>query len=157
MFGELNQKETENVLTSQYIGRIGCHAGGFTYIVPISYVYYEEEIYAHAKEGMKVKMMRMNPGVCFQVDKIINMGNWSSVVCQGKYEELKSMEDKKQAMQFLLSRHLPYITSKTVQLSAEWPFYGESDTRVSGVLFKIKILSKSGRYEDTPPQSNYSS
>jgi len=57
------------VLTSQLIGRIGCHADNVTYVVPVSYVYDGDSIYSHTHEGMKINMMRENPDVCFEADK----------------------------------------------------------------------------------------
>ncbi len=39
MFGELNPEEIEQLLSAQLVGRIGCHADGTTYVVPVSYGY----------------------------------------------------------------------------------------------------------------------
>ena len=38
MSGELNNTRVENILKTQFIGRIGCHANGITYVVPVTYV-----------------------------------------------------------------------------------------------------------------------
>ena len=66
MFGNLDQEEIEQVLHNQLVGRIDCHAQGTTYIVPISYAYYGEYIYAHTHEGMKISIMRKDPKVCLR-------------------------------------------------------------------------------------------
>ncbi len=39
MFGTLSPQEIETVLHQQVVGRLGCHAEGLTYVVPISYGY----------------------------------------------------------------------------------------------------------------------
>ena len=39
-------------------------------------------------EGMKVKMMRENPKVCFQIENLESFGEWQSVTCWGEFEEL---------------------------------------------------------------------
>jgi hypothetical protein len=39
MIGELQPQQIEEVLNSQVVGRIGCHAEEETNIVPISYAY----------------------------------------------------------------------------------------------------------------------
>ena len=39
MLGKLNEKQVEELLKSQLIGRIGCHANGVTYVVPVNYFY----------------------------------------------------------------------------------------------------------------------
>lgn len=54
MIGELNYTEIEDVLQNQHIGRIGCHAKGITYIVPVSYAYSDSYVYIHSLEGKKL-------------------------------------------------------------------------------------------------------
>jgi uncharacterized protein len=49
MLGKLNPDQIEQVLRSQEVGRIGCHAGGTVYVVPITYLYDEGYIYAHTR------------------------------------------------------------------------------------------------------------
>ena len=70
MLGDLNPHEIEALLTNEVVGRIGCHANGVTYVVPITYAYNEGHVYAHSKEGMKIQMMRLNPMVCFEIDNM---------------------------------------------------------------------------------------
>lgn len=48
MLGELNTDMIEGLLKSQFLGRIGCHAKGVTYIVPVHYAYEAPYIYAHS-------------------------------------------------------------------------------------------------------------
>ena len=48
MIGELNPLEIEDVLRSQLIGRLGCHAFGRTYVVTITYSYDRDVVYAHS-------------------------------------------------------------------------------------------------------------
>jgi nitroimidazol reductase NimA-like FMN-containing flavoprotein (pyridoxamine 5'-phosphate oxidase superfamily) len=69
------------------VGRLGCSTDGKMYIVPVTFVYDGTYIYAHSKEGLKIKMMRNNPSVCFEVDIIDNLTNWRSVILWGEYEE----------------------------------------------------------------------
>jgi hypothetical protein len=37
--------------------------------VPITYVFDGEAVYAHSADGLKIRMMRANPHVCFEVDQ----------------------------------------------------------------------------------------
>ncbi|MBL7709984.1 MAG: pyridoxamine 5'-phosphate oxidase family protein, partial [Chitinophagaceae bacterium] len=39
MLGELNDKQIDSLLNTQLVGRLGCHAGGITYVVPVTYIY----------------------------------------------------------------------------------------------------------------------
>lgn len=102
MIGELNDDQIFEVLRSQTIGRIGCHVDETTYIVPVSYVFDGTYIYAHSKEGMKIKMMRQNPQVCFEVEEVESAASWRSVIAWGEYEELHNNEDRNAAMQLLI-------------------------------------------------------
>src|ERR1700682_700625 len=88
MFGKLNTGEIDKLISRQLVGRIGCHADGITYVVPVSYAYDGTYIYAYAFKGMKIDMMRKNPKVCFQADNTKNLANWQSVICWGEFEEL---------------------------------------------------------------------
>src|SRR6476661_5414991 len=88
MMGELTASEIEELLRTSRIGRIGCHGEGRVYVVPIAYVYDGECVYAHSTDGLKVRTMRMNRNVCFEVDDIRRISEWRSVIAWGTYEEL---------------------------------------------------------------------
>jgi uncharacterized protein len=85
---ELSPAEIAALLEEQLVGRIGCHADGLTYVVPVIYAYDSGSVYVLSTEGQKVDMMRANPEVCFEVDRYDGPGSWRSVVAQGRYEEL---------------------------------------------------------------------
>lgn len=148
MFGDLQPNQIEDVLKNQFVGRIGCSLQGETYIVPISYAYDGNFIYCLAKEGKKTGIMRKNPKVCFQVDEMKTMANWRSVIVQGEFEELREREERTIAMQFLLNRYLPVISSVTTHLGEYWPFRPEDVNRIEGVVFRIAIKEKTGRFEN---------
>ena len=147
MIEKLTPEQIEGVLTKTLIGRIGCHADGETYVVPISFVYKDKAIYCYTNEGKKTAMMRKNPSVCFQTDKMSEMGNWQSVVVQGEFEELTGREEKSRALRLLLNRHLPFVTSVRSQIGLNWPFHPDEEEEIEGVLFRIAITEMSGRFE----------
>ena len=47
MLGELTEKEIEEVLTTNVVGRIGCSSGQRIYVVPVTYVYDGESVIGH--------------------------------------------------------------------------------------------------------------
>lgn len=146
MTGELSTAQIEEVLTNEYIGRIGCHAQDRTYVVPVSYVYEDECIYAHSPSGMKVSMMRLNPEVCFEVEQVSTLLDWRSVIAWGRFEEL-SGEDAMRAMQLIverLGRHMPAEFD-----GSHDPSEPEHRARMP-VLYRIRIREKTGRYEPCP-------
>jgi len=86
---ELDEREIDACLRRQRVGRVGCHAGGRTYVVPVIYVWDGECVYVQSIEGRKIQMMRANPHVCFEVDQYEPDGSWRSVILEGTYEELE--------------------------------------------------------------------
>ncbi|MEX6689477.1 pyridoxamine 5'-phosphate oxidase family protein [Danxiaibacter flavus] len=155
MVGKLTDPQIEEVLKKQIFGRIGCHADDTTYIVPISFAYDGKNIYCHSLEGKKIEMMRKNPRVCFEVDLMENMGNWESVICWGRFEELTDPEPRKKAVDLLLHRKLPVISSETVKLTPSWPFFGNEEGSVDGIIFRIAVEEKTGRYESQDIKLSY--
>jgi nitroimidazol reductase NimA-like FMN-containing flavoprotein (pyridoxamine 5'-phosphate oxidase superfamily) len=87
---ELSRGEIEDFLRSQRIARLGCHAGGTTYVVPLIYAYEDGGVVAITTEGRKTAMLRENPCVCVEIDEYDTdgKGSWRSVIAQGIYEEL---------------------------------------------------------------------
>ena len=147
MLGKLEPQQIEDLLKTQIVGRIGCHADGETYVVPIRYAYDGTYLYCHTHEGKKSTMLRKNPKVCFEVDEMKDMANWKSVVAQGIFEELKEREERNLAMQTLLNRYLPIISSVTTHLGEHWPFHPDDATEIKGLMFRIKLTEKTGRFE----------
>jgi nitroimidazol reductase NimA-like FMN-containing flavoprotein (pyridoxamine 5'-phosphate oxidase superfamily) len=77
-------------LRGQRIARLGCHADGTTYVVPLIYAYDDGAVVAVTTEGRKTAILRENPSVCVEVDEYDadGKGSWRSVIAQGTYEEL---------------------------------------------------------------------
>src|SRR4051794_25095067 len=89
---ELTREAIDELLREEIVGRIGCHAEGETYVVPVIYAYDGEAFYAYSIEGKKIRMMRENPSVGFEVDRYEGPGRWRSVIAQGEYEELEGAD-----------------------------------------------------------------
>lgn len=149
MLGNLNNKQIEHVLHSLIIGRIGCHADNRTYVVPVTYAYDGTYIYGHTKEGLKIDMMRKNPVVCFEVDIMENMSNWRSVIAWGIFEELKGLEERKAGMRILMDTVMPLMTGETTISHAMSDSHKKSIEAMKGVVYRIKLTEKTGRYEKT--------
>ncbi|MEO8819839.1 MAG: pyridoxamine 5'-phosphate oxidase family protein [Ginsengibacter sp.] len=147
MFDTLSHNQIIEVVSKSILGRLGCHADGKTYVVPISYAYDSNCIYARTFEGMKISMMRKNPNVCFQVDKMESMADWKSVIIWGDFEELKDDAERKKGLEILASRVLPNIASETVKFTPEWPFSSSSFDEIDGIIFRIRINEMTGRGE----------
>lgn len=75
------------------------------------------------------------------------MANWQSVVLWGGYEELVSGNERDHALKTLMDRILPLISSETMHLSPQWPFPTDQTGEIKGVVFRIKVNKKTGRFE----------
>lgn len=144
MLGELNQKEIDHLLRTEQLGRIGCHAAGVTYIVPVSYVFDGTCIYALSGEGMKLRMMRENPRVCFEVEQVKRWYNWQSVIAWGTFEELHGAEAAS-AYQLLHSRLTPLIEFESRMSAGDAPAPGVAAKQF--VLYRIRLEDRTGRFE----------
>jgi uncharacterized protein len=91
---DLSRDEIEDFLRSQRIARLGCHAAGETYVVPVIYAYDDGAVVTVTTEGRKVAMLRENPRVCVEVDEYDadGRGSWRSVIASGDAEELSGDE-----------------------------------------------------------------
>lgn len=92
MVRELTQSEISSFIDSQRFARLGCHVDGETYVVPITYARQGDRIVGQTKSGKKVDMMHKNPLVCIQLDEVKSFCEWKSVICWGRFEELKGQE-----------------------------------------------------------------
>lgn len=147
MLGTLTEHQMNNLLAMQAVGRIGYHDEKKSYITPVTYAYDGKQIYGQTNEGLKLDIMRRNPYVCFEVDSMMNMGNWESVIAWGYFEELKDMEAIK-AREFLYNSILDLLTSATVHLHEhESTLEIDDSNRIKHVMYRILINEKTGRYE----------
>jgi nitroimidazol reductase NimA-like FMN-containing flavoprotein (pyridoxamine 5'-phosphate oxidase superfamily) len=91
---DLSRDEIEDFLCSQRIARLGCHAEGEIYVVPVIYAYEDGALVTVTQEGRKVSMLRANPRVCVEVDEYDadSRGSWRSVIAYGDAEELEGDE-----------------------------------------------------------------
>ena len=141
MLGELTSDEIDRVLRSEAIGRIGCYAFGRPYVVPITYAYDGVAVYGHSREGLKLRMMRMHPTVCFEVDRMDCPSNWRSVIAIGTFSELEKNEADI-AMQLLGRRLAPLVPSATS--------LPDGRLHASGLpwsVFRILLGERTGRFE----------
>ncbi len=145
MLGELNNAEIDQLLRMERVGRIGCHADGVTYVVPVGYAYDGAAVHFLSAEGRKLTMMRDNPNVCFEVEQIQHWTNWKSVIAWGTFQELAG-DAAERAYRLLHSTLTPLIEFETrtsaTQESHEAP--GVAPRRL--VLYRISIDERTGRY-----------
>lgn len=148
MHGELTHEQVENVLRSELTGRIGCHDEERTYVIPVSYAYDGTDVYARSREGLKIRTMRDNPSVCFEVEQIDDLANWRTVLAWGAFEELEGVEARR-ASRRLDERFQPYVTSETAEpLGGPRTWDDPSDVLPHrSIIYRIRLSEKTGRFE----------
>jgi nitroimidazol reductase NimA-like FMN-containing flavoprotein (pyridoxamine 5'-phosphate oxidase superfamily) len=147
MIGTLDTEEIEELLKQTFVGHIGCYADGRSYVLPLSFAYDSGYVYMRSYEGKKIDIMRRNPNICFQVDHITDMSNWKSVIAWGEFEELTDNVERTKALKILINRKLPALSGVMTKFSSDWPFATENLNSIPGVVFRIYLSEKTGRFE----------
>lgn len=136
MWGDMEKSQIESLLESEFIGRIGCFDGDNVYVVPVTYAYDNGYIYGHTKDGLKIRIMRKNPKVCFEIDWMKDMSNWKSVIVYGTFEELEG-SDANNGLEILKKSIMSKLDRKTPP--TEEP--GQSNLGIENFAFLHSFLS----------------
>ncbi|MBM3432162.1 MAG: hypothetical protein FJX92_04050 [Bacteroidetes bacterium] len=147
MTGQLTRTEMENLLHSQLIGRLACINGEEPYIVPMAYAFTGTELVGQTSPGLKLRILRQHPKVCFEVDQLIDLRNWKSVIVYGTFLETPEAS-MPQARRWLFNRIYPLSTPAQIHSQGHAvEAQLADDTRMKPVLFSISIDRMTGRYE----------
>jgi nitroimidazol reductase NimA-like FMN-containing flavoprotein (pyridoxamine 5'-phosphate oxidase superfamily) len=131
---KLSAEGIEALLRTAIVGRIACCGHGLTgdgrpYLVPLAFGYDGDAVYAHSGPGRKLELMRSEPRVTFEVDEAEASDRWRSVIAEGTFEEI---DDPRQ---------------RYAALAVIYGSTGIPDLGVQTVVFRIRLTSRSGRYE----------
>jgi uncharacterized protein len=136
--GKLGNTDALAILRKGTLGRLGCIAADWPYVVPVNYYFDGENIYIHTLPGKKLDALRANPRVCLQVDEIKDSYNWRSVITYGTFEEVSSEETRENVLTKLYSK-LPHMTPVESRLVK-----GMTGT----IVFRIKVEEVTGIAEE---------
>ena len=148
MVGQLSTSEIEELLGAEVVARIGCHAGGRTYVVPVTYAYDGEGICFQSHDGLKMRMMRENPSVCVEVEHVDDLANWRSVIAWGHCEVL--VGDAATAAFARIRARLQAVRPGQTTPAGEDLHPGETPVRSGngqGTICRIDLVEKTGRFE----------
>jgi nitroimidazol reductase NimA-like FMN-containing flavoprotein (pyridoxamine 5'-phosphate oxidase superfamily) len=129
----LDNEGIEELLSTALVGRIACaspnEGGGRPYIVPLAYGYDGEAVYAMGPIGRKIRIMREQPLISFEVDEAVAEDRWRSVVAEGEYQELTTDAERQHALKTIVGdKPVPDITDGTI-------------------IYRLLLTQKSGRFE----------
>jgi len=147
MIGVLTEKESKEILKNNFLGRLGCSSQGVSYIVPINYLYEGTSIIGHSPVGKKIKMMRTNPEVCFEVEEVQSFRDWKSVVAWGTYQEITDDAEKWEALKAFVDHLMFAKVSETALPPEVSEMRAHPRTNVEVVVYKIHIKKITGRFE----------
>ena len=140
---ELTINECRAILKGTNLGRLACVRYSQPYIVPIYFDFSDDYLYSFATLGQKIQWMRTNPRVCVEVDDILDQFTWTTVVVEGRYEELTHAPAHETAMKRAYA---------LFQNRADWWYPAGGKTQKSRstpertpVIYRIVIESVSGR------------
>lgn len=148
MVGTLSDIEIDALLADQKFARLGCHALGQTYVVPISFAYSDGRILGQTTPGKKIEMMKTNPEVCVEVDDVRSLTDWRSAIVWGRFEELTGIEAI-EAMGKLLDRYGPIFEESRSHERLGRNVIPErvNHNPMPQVVYAIHITKKTGRFE----------
>lgn len=129
----LDSASIERLLEISLVGRIAyCSptlAGGRPFIVPVAYGYDGQAVYFVGPVGQKIRAMRDQPLISFEVDTAEAEDRWQSVVAEGEYEELTNAEAREHGLDIIFG-------------DRERPEFPETH-----VVYRLNLTAKSGRFE----------
>lgn len=127
----LGADRIDALLRCSIVGRIACNAPGERpYLVPLAYAYDGAAVYAVSGPGRKLDLMRGDPRVSFEVDRVEQSDRWESVVAEGTFEEVTDPDEIQMAIGLLEG-----ATGVPVEM-------GEHS-----IVFRLRLTARSGRYE----------
>jgi nitroimidazol reductase NimA-like FMN-containing flavoprotein (pyridoxamine 5'-phosphate oxidase superfamily) len=144
----LSPLKIEQLLSAEMVARLGCHAEGRTYVVPVTYAYDGEGLIIQSADGMKLRMMHQNPVICVEVDRIDDLANWRSVIAWGHFEELFG-GNASAALARLRDRLQSCVVSQTMPAVRRLR-EGETPIRSGNghaSIYRIHLFEKTGRFE----------
>src|SRR5215472_4097384 len=135
---EISHDKCKDLLKHVSVGRLGCSLEDQPYVVPTWFVYEPEYLYVFSTLGQKIKWMRQNPKVCLQTDQLGDRSNWTSVVVNGMFIELRESAEKEHARERLAKFSDWWQTPLAERRERT------RDLSIEPIFFRIEIASMSG-------------
>jgi uncharacterized protein len=141
VINEMIEQECGAFLKSASLGRLGCSLDNQPYVVPIYFAYEPGCMYVFSTSGQKIEWMRANPKVCVQVDEIAGQSQWTSVIVNGRYQELPEPQftDQRDHARRLLEKHYRWWQNAFGTRQVK-----EGDNLIPPLFFRIHIDSMTG-------------
>lgn len=141
---ELDRTESDALLGRNHFGRIAYSFHDRVSIEPISYVFDRDWIFGRTSPGTKWLTLLHHPWVAFEVEEVVNEGEWKTVVVHGTVTFINDAGTP--SNRELFERAVARIQSRTPLAMTEHDRAPERDK-----VFGIHINDLSGRQCTTVP------
>ncbi len=138
----MRQEEIQSLLGHARYGHLGLARHGKAYVIPIAFGYDGKNVYFHVERGLKCEYVDDTEEACFQVDHVLDMDQWMSVLAFGPVHEVTNEDERLVAMDALLSAPLPpeWGVSETGE-----PAHGEPQ-----IMYRLDVTRVTGRKSAHP-------
>ena len=137
MIKNLDEKAARKLLKEQKLGHLGCVLeSGEPYVVPVNYLFRDDEIYIHCLPGQKLDALRANGKVCLQVEKIGKSCRWQSAIAFGEFQEVKRTNKKLEILKEF-SDSFEHLTPVEAMIKEHWNLGGL-------IVFRLNIKRITG-------------
>lgn len=123
MYKEMRRKEkkmsvdeAKTLLGEAEVGRLAMSLNDEPYVVPVTFVYFNEKIFFHcAREGKKIDYVSANAKVCFEVDEFLDVKTgdnpcnytlmYRSVIAYGTAVFVEDVGEREEALTRLVKKY----------------------------------------------------
>lgn len=146
---QLSKEEVTNILSNAQVGRIATiDEGGYPYIVPVHFVFHENNIYIHGLiKGQKISNLLQNNKVGFEIDEmgdIIPDNNnvcdtnttFRSIIIHGVAKMIDDITFKKKILHTIVGKYTPQLSHLS---------FPEKMIKATGII-EIQIMKCTGKF-----------
>ncbi len=91
---EMTVEACREFLGKHTLGHLACIGEKYPYVVPVHYAYETRRIFIFSMPGLKTDYLRKRPYAGLQVEELQTDRNWTSVLVQGRCEELPDTPER---------------------------------------------------------------
>ena len=148
---ELARSEIETILNRNHVGRLAFSFHDRVDIRPIHYVYKYGWIYGCTSKGSTLGTIGHNTWVAFEVDEVVAVFDWRSVVIRGAFFVMSPVASPHPDPTDTSQREDPEFSQAVMSLRSFLPdmMLASDTTPFRHVVFRIHLDEASGR-ESTP-------
>lgn len=146
----LTKEKIDSFLDRAPVGRIATlNENGFPYVVPVHFVIHDEKIYFHGLHtGQKIKNLKRNAKVCFEVDEMLGVlfdedetacgtnTDYNSVIVIGNAAFIIDVDLKRAVLEKIVDKYTPHYSGRALP---------EKMVATTGVV-EISVLECTGKY-----------